>query len=45
VTGAEKDDIVGLEFLEDIGLGVVVEGVIGCLGGLWNKNKNRYENS
>ena len=28
MTGAEEDDVVGFEFFEDVGLGVVVEFVV-----------------
>jgi len=38
VSGAEKYDVVGLEFGEDVGLGIVVEVEIGCLGILRNYN-------
>ena len=40
MTGAEEDDVVGFEFGEDVRLGIVVDGEIGCLGILWNENEN-----
>ena len=38
MAGAEKNDIVGLEFGENVGSGVAVDGEIGCLGILRNYN-------
>ena len=35
MTGAEEDDVVGLEFGEDVGFWVVVEIVIGGLREMW----------
>jgi hypothetical protein len=32
VTGAEEIDVVGFEFVEDVGLGVVVEVLNQCRG-------------
>ncbi len=37
--GAEKDDIVGLELVEYIGMGVMVEIVFGSMGILWKYEK------
>ena len=30
MSGAEEDEVVGLEFSEDVRLGIVVDGEIGC---------------
>ena len=38
MTGTEKDDVVGFEFVEDVGLGIVVEVVISSMMRLWNEN-------
>ena len=43
MTGAEKDDIVGMEFVEDIRMGIVVEVVFGCLRILWKYEKSGDE--
>ena len=40
MTGAEKNDIVDFEFVEDIGLGIVVEFVTLCLSILCGNRKN-----
>lgn len=40
VTGAEKDYVMGFEFVEDVGFGVVVDGEIGSLRNLRNYNKS-----
>jgi hypothetical protein len=45
VTIAEKYDVVGLKFGEDVGFGVVVDGEISGMRGLWNykkENGNEY---
>jgi hypothetical protein len=36
--GVPEDDVVGFEFGDDVGLGIVVEVEIGCLGILRNYN-------
>ena len=38
MTGAEEIDVVGFEFVEDVGLGVVVEVEINAEGTRCNKN-------
>ena len=43
VSGAEKNDVVGFNFFENVGLGIVVEIVIIRIGKLWNDNKNSSE--
>ena len=40
MTGAEKDYVMGFEFVEDVGFGVVVDGEIGSLRNLRNYNKS-----
>ena len=37
--GAEKNDVVGLKFGEDVRFGVVVKIVTSRIGKLWNDNK------
>ena len=43
MSGAEKYDVVGLEFGEDVGLGIVVEVVFSSMMNLWNENENGNE--
>jgi hypothetical protein len=38
VSGAEENDVVVLKFVEDVGLGVVVEVVISSMMSLSNEN-------
>ena len=43
MTGAEEYNVMGFEFVEDVGFRVVIEGKLGRIGKLWNDNKNSNE--